>query len=59
VVTSLQFEGMIDDGTTSAGLPAAFLLIVMQFIGAVLASVIFRQVYLKLYVKWKGRLMNE
>ena len=50
---------MIDDGTTSAGLPAAFLLIVMQFIGAVLASVVFRQVYLKLYVKWKGRLMDE
>ena len=58
-MTSLQFEGMIDDGTTSAGLPAAFLLMAVEFLGAVLASVVFKQVYLKLYVKWKTRLMDE
>lgn len=59
VVTSLQFEGMISDGTSSAGLPAAFLLILVQFVGAVLGSLVFKKVYLSLYIKWKSKLMED
>jgi len=58
VVTSLQFEGMIH-GTSAAGLPGAFLLILMEFIGGALASIVFKKVYLKMYIKWKTRLMDD
>ena len=59
MITSIQFGAMIKGEAEGSGLGAAFIIIIFEFIGAILASVVFRRVYTPIYLSWKKRMMQE
>jgi glycerol uptake facilitator-like aquaporin len=56
VVFGIQLEAMIEGGVGSDGLPACLFIIVSEFVGAGLADLVFRKIYVKTYAKWKNNL---
>jgi hypothetical protein len=53
VIAALQLESMLEGGTPADGLPASFVIIVFELLGAFFASVAFRRVYLPLLLRWR------
>mgnify|MGYP006897138802 CR=1 FL=1 len=50
---------MISGNAEASGLGAAIIIIIFEFIGGILAGVVFQKVYKPTYVKWKKRMMEE
>jgi len=56
VVLAIQLEAMMEGGATASGLPACLLIMLAEILGAGLADLLFRKIYIKAFKKWKQTL---